>query len=544
MIARFSPFAFLLAALLSAPVAAADPVVDAPDGAVRGVQERDMRVFRGIPYAQPPVGERRWRAPAALPRWDGTRDATKFGAACMQPKPRGPSIYAWDLPAMSEDCLSLNVWAPQNAKGAPVFVWIHGGALSSGSGADPLYDGSALARRGMIVVTINYRLGMFGWFAHPALSAEASDHVSGNYGLLDQVAALEWVKRNIGAFGGDAGNVTIAGESAGALSVMYLMAAPPARGLFHKAIAESGYMVSAPALREAINGMVPAEAQGVDLAAKLGAADLAALRALPAADIAEKAPATGYFPFPNVDGKVVPRQLVDTFDKGEQAPVPMLAGFNSGEIRSLRFLLPKPPADAAAYEAAIRAGYGEFADLFLARYPAKAIEESMLAATRDAMYGWTSERLASDQAALGQGAYLYFFDHGYPATEEWNLHGFHAAELPYVFGTATRTPPLWPKIPDNLAERKLSEAMGDYWASFARAGQPRAKGWPDWPAYADNRGFLHIADVPRAGHNLLPGTAALQEAVVCRRRAAGNIAWNWNVGVMSPPLPPKAAGCQ
>ena len=544
MIRRLSGLALAVAALCAVPAVAAGPVVDAPAGKVEGSEVKGIRAFKGIPYAAPPVGKLRWAPPQPAEDWDGVRDATRFGAACMQPGPRGPSIYAWDLPAMSEDCLSLNIWAPQDAKDAPVFVWIHGGALTGGSGGDPIYDGSALAERGIVVVSINYRLGALGWFAHPALSAESADGVSGNYGLLDQIAALEWVQRNIGAFGGSAGNVTIAGESAGALSVMYLMTAPAARGLFHKAVAQSAYMVSAPGLREPLNGMVPAEAQGTDLAAKLGAADLAALRAMSAKDVAEKAPATGYFPFPVVDGKTVPRQLVDSFDRNEQAPVPILAGFNAGEIRSLRFLLPKPPADAAAYEAAIRTNYGEFADAFLARYPAKSIEESMLAATRDAMYGWTSERLVSNQAALGQGAYLYYFDHGYPATAEWKLHAFHAAELPYIFGTAGKTPPLWPKIPDDLTERRLAGAMGDYWTSFARSGRPQAKGQPDWPDYSNNAGFLHIAAAPKAGHHLLPGTAALHEAVMCRRRAAGDISWNWNVGVISPPLPPTAAGCQ
>ncbi|MDT7530978.1 carboxylesterase family protein [Sphingopyxis sp. SE2] len=544
MIRRLSRLAVVAAAVCAAPAMAAGPVIDAPAGKVEGSETKDIRAFKGIPYAAPPVGKLRWAPPQPAEGWDGVRDATRFGAACMQPGPRGPSIYAWDLPAMSEDCLSLNIWAPKDAKDAPVFVWIHGGALTGGSGGDPIYDGSALAERGIVVVSINYRLGALGWLAHPQLSAESVEGVSGNYGLLDQVAALEWVKRNIGAFGGSAGNVTIAGESAGALSVMYLMTAPAARGLFHKAVAQSAYMVSAPGLRDKLNGMVPAEAQGADLAAKLGAADLAALRAMPAKEIAEKAPATGYFPFPAVDGKIVPRQLVDSFDRNEQAPVPILAGFNAGEIRSLRFLLPKPPADAAAYEAAIRASYGELADAFLARYPAKTIEESMLAATRDAMYGWTSERLVSNQAALGQGAYLYYFDHGYPATAQWNLHAFHAAELPYIFGTAGKTPPLWPKIPDDLTERKLAGAMGDYWASFARSGRPQAKGQSDWPDYSDDAGFLHIAEAPKAGHRLFPGTAALHEAVMCRRRAAGDIPWNWNVGVISPPLPPTAAGCQ
>lgn len=542
---RLGHLALVLALLAPGPVlAAAGPVVDAPAGSVRGDDERGMRVFKGIPYATPPVGERRWRAPEPLPAWEGVREATKFGAACVQPKPRGPSIYGWDLPAMSEDCLSLNIWAPAASDKAPVFVWIHGGALTSGSGGDPIYDGSALAKRGMVVVSINYRLGALGYLAHPELSAESADGVSGNYGLLDQIAALEWVKANIASFGGDPGNVTIAGESAGALSVMALMAAPRAHGLFHKAIAQSAYMVSAQALRETQHGTVPAEEQGRDLGAKIGASDLASLRAMDASAITEKTATTGFFPFITIDGKVLPRQLVDTFDRGEQAPVPILAGFNSGEIRSLRFLLPKAPGGAASYEAAARTAYGDLANAFLARYPAKNIEESMLAATRDAMYGWTAERLVSNQAALGQGAFYYYFDHGYPATEQWNLHAFHAAELPYIFGTATRTPPLWPKIPDTLTERRMADAMGDYWASFAATGTPRAKGQPDWPDYSDRRGFLHFADVPKAGHNLLPGTAALHEAVVCRRRAVGDIPWTWNVGIASPPLPPKVEGCQ
>lgn len=545
MFARLRFLAFLVAVLSSGSAAfAAGPIVETETGVLRGTQDRDLNIYRGIPYAAPPVGEARWKPPQPAAPWTGERDAAKFGPTCIQPGPRPGSIYSGDRMASSEDCLSLNIWAPRNAKNAPVFVWIHGGSLVSGSGSEALYDGSALARRGLVVVTINYRLGMLGYFAHPALSAESPDGISGNYGLLDQIAALQWVKQNIGAFGGNSGNVTIAGESAGALSVMYLMAAPQARGLFHKAIAQSAYMVSAPALRETRHGMVPAEQQGADLAAKLGATDLASLRALPAEGLADRVAPTGYFPFPNVDGRIVPHQLVDVFDRNEQAPVPILAGFNAGEIRTLRFLLPPAPKDAASYEAAIRTGYGDLSDAYLARYPAKNIEESMLAATRDAMYGWTAERLVSNQGALGVPSYFYYFDHGYPATQEWNLHAFHAAELPYVFGTAGKTPPIWPKIPDNLAESKLIRAMGDYWASFASTGKPKAKDAPDWPLYGESRGFLHFADKPRTGKNLLSGTAALHEAVMCRRRAAGDIAWNWNVGVIAPPLPPKAAGCQ
>src|SRR3984957_3345731 len=222
---------------------AAGPQVDAPAGKLQGLNEEGLNVFKGIAYAQPPVGQLRWHAPVPLPRWEGVKSATEFGASCVQPIAPTPNLYTDDVKPMSEDCLSLNIWAPKNAKNAPVFFWIYGGALVGGSSREALYDGAKLAARGVVVVSINYRLGGLGWLAHPQLSAESPLGVSGNYGLLDQVEALRWVRRNVGSFGGDPSNVTIAGESAGALSVMYLMAAPAARGLFSKGIAESGYMI-------------------------------------------------------------------------------------------------------------------------------------------------------------------------------------------------------------------------------------------------------------------------------------------------------------
>ena len=205
------------------------PVVDAPSGAVKGQADGEILSFKGIPYALPPVQGRRWRPPAPMPRWQGVRAATDFGPACVQPQGKSQSIYSGDPMPVSEDCLTLNIWAPAHAKGAPVFFWIHGGALVTGSSREPVYDGKRFAERGVIVVSINYRLGVLGWLAHPELSKESPDDVSGNYGLLDQVAALRWVRRNIAAFGGDARNVTIFGESAGALSVEYLLASPVAR---------------------------------------------------------------------------------------------------------------------------------------------------------------------------------------------------------------------------------------------------------------------------------------------------------------------------
>ena len=227
------------------------PIVNAPAGAIEGLVEGDLRVFKGIPYAQPPIGSARWTPPSAMPPWTSSRKATVFGPACFQPKAKLSNIYVSDPMPMSEDCLTLNIWAPGNVRNAPVFFWIHGGALSGGSSREAVYEGTRLANQGIVVVSVNYRLGVFGWLAHPELSNESPLGISGNYGLLDQIEALKWVKRNIRSFGGDPSNVTIAGESAGALSVMYLMAAPPARGLFAKAIAESAYMISTPELKQA-----------------------------------------------------------------------------------------------------------------------------------------------------------------------------------------------------------------------------------------------------------------------------------------------------
>jgi len=434
----------------------------------------------------------------------------------------------------------LYVTAPADARGAPVFFWIHGGALTTGVGSDPLYDASELAGRGLVVVTINYRMGVLGYLAHPQLSAESADNVSGNYGLLDQIAALTWVKRNIAAFGGDASQVTIAGESAGGLSVMYLMAAPSARGLFARAIAESAYMISTPELRSRTHGDLAQEAIGTWLADKLGARDIAALRAMDATQITNAAAGAGYLPFGSVDGKVLPWQIVEAFDRGEQARVPILAGFNSGEIRSLRYLLPPRPADAATYEREIRARYADLATAFLERYPATDLDQSMLATTRDAMYGWTAERLVAKQTAIAMPSYLYLWDHAYPAADEHGLHAFHASELPYVFGTADKTPPDWPKVPATTAERTLAAAMTDYWASFAREGAPRAQGQADWHPYGRERAYLWVAEQPRSSTHVLPGMYELVEQVVCRERAQGGIPWNWNVGLALPPLPPTA----
>jgi para-nitrobenzyl esterase len=544
MSTRIRPFTLIAMLCVVLPAAAQpDALVAAPAGKLRGEAIAALNVFKGIPYALPPVGGLRWRPPLAMSPWTGVRDATQFGAACTQPK-LPPSLYSEELAAVSEDCLFLNVWAQQGARNKPVLVWIHGGALTSGSSSERLYDGAKLAARGVVVVSINYRLGVLGYLAHPQLSAESPQRISGNYGLLDQIEALRWVQRNIAAFGGDPANVTIAGESAGALSVMYLMAAPPARGLFSRAIAQSGYMISMPELKRARFGEQAAEAIGSRLAIGLGSPNIVDLRSMDAAKLADAAAQTGYFPLGTVDGQLLPRQLVEVFDRGEQAKIPILAGFNSGEIRSLRFLAPPVSKDAATYEAAIHKRYADVAEDFLKLYPSSHLEDSVLATTRDALYGWTAERLVAKQTAQGHPSYLYLFDHGYPAADEAGLHAFHASELPYVFGTAARTPPRWPKVPDSPQETELSDALIGYWTSFALAGEPKAPDQPSWPAYGTTRAYMLFAESPRSGTHLLPGMYELNEQVVCRRRAKGGLPWNWNAGLAAPTLPPREDVCR
>ena len=521
-----------------------DPIVKAPAGAVEGQMEDGLRTFKGIPYALPPVGPLRWRPPTPMPRWTDVRKAIDFGPACFQPKPQLSTIYAGNPMPMSEDCLTLNIWAPANAHNAPVFFWMHGGALTVGASRDPLIDGARLASQGIIVVSINFRLGVFGWLAHPELSKESPLGISGNYSLLDSIEALHWVQRNIHAFGGDPSNVTIAGESSGALTVMYLMASPPARGLFAKAIAESAYMISTPDLKKASFGSPSAEESGLKLAAALHAPDIAAMRAIDAEKLSLAAPASGYAPWGTIDGHLLPHQLIDVFDKGEQAPVPLLAGFNSGEIRSLTVLAPHAPATATEYETPIRDRYLDLSNEFLRLYPSSNMQESIWATTRDALYGWTAQRLVKKQTALGQPSFLYFFDHGYPAEDSANLHGFHASELPYVFGTFNGTPPHWPKVPNTPQEKTFSDAMIGYWSSFARTGHPQAANEPDWPAFGPTGSYMAFEQAPQPSDHLLPGMYEFNEEVVCRRRAVGNIAWNWNVGLYSPKNPPQQPQCK
>jgi para-nitrobenzyl esterase len=528
------------------------PVAHPPDhrvivrtarGALAGLELAGaVTAFRGIRYAQAPTGALRWRPPVAPARWPGVRCAVEFGPACPQAPSAAGSVYAQEPARTSEDCLFLNVWRPAAAVNAPVMVWLHGGALRRGDPASGLYDGQNLARMGVVVVTVNYRLGVLGYLAHPRLSAESPHGASGNYGLLDQIEALRWVRDNIAAFGGEPGNVTLFGESAGALSAIELMSSPLARGLFHRVILQSGYLVSNPQLQREAFGQPSAQSVGERLGRELGTGDLDALRAMPAASLVPAADAAGFDPQASIDGWVLPRQVIECFDRGEQAPVPMIVGFNEGEVRSLRpIFLPPLPASAVDYESRVRSLYGELAPSYLARYPATDIEGSALAAARDAFYGWSAERLARGQSALGVPAYLYLFAHRYPAQEALGLEAFHGSELPYEFGRIGAEdgwPRRWPRPPDEPRERALSEAVMSYFTSFARDGVPLAPAGPAWRPYRDDRAFLEFRGAPLAGRHLLPGMFELHEEVIARRRAAGSQPWYVNVGLASPPVPP------
>jgi para-nitrobenzyl esterase len=517
-------------------------VITISQGKLAGqVDAHGVRSFKGIPYAEPPIGDKRWTAPVAAGPWKGVRDAHEFGASCFETSYSPQSLFNVHPPKLSEDCLFLNVWMPPHAKKAPVIVWIHGGSFVRGGSWEPQYEGTHFAEHGVVFVTVNYRLGPIGWLALPELSAESTHGVSGNYGLLDPIEALKWVKKNIAAFGGNPGNVTIMGESAGGVSVADLMASPLARGLFQKAIGESLGIQSARELKQPNHGLPSAEQNGTAFEKALGAADLKALRAIDAKTVTEHA---GFIGGPVIDGWVLPHQIVDTFDRNEEAVVPVLMGFNRNEIYPvlMGFSMQKLPESSEAYEAEIHKRYGDLAAEFLRLYPSSDIKGSMMAAIRDAIFGWSAERIVRDEAKAGMPSYFYFFDHGYPAAEALGYHAFHGSELSYVFGHVGKDavlPPNWP-LPEGPKETALSEAMMAYWTSFVRTGVPKAEGQPDWPAFGANKSYMHFAENPEVSTDLMPGMFTLNEEVMQRERRAGDQPWMGNVGVAAPKLSREA----
>lgn len=472
-------------------------------GLVSGVRSADrrVRVFKGIPYARPPVGERRWRAPEPPEPWDGTRPAEQFGPRCLQPSRLPNSIGYFGPEPQSEDCLYLNVWtaAESGEDRRPVMVWIHGGAFYLGSGALPIFQGEALARRGAVVVTVNYRLGRLGFLAHPLLSRESSRRSSGNYGWLDLIAALHWVQDNIGAFGGDPDNVTIFGQSAGSSTVNAFMASPKTRGLFHRAIGQSGGALGRPG-RPGGSSMLmldAAEKAGLEFSRALGANSLNDLRSQSAQAIQLIRPEAGWTMQPIldpsqpgpieretawaiIDGDVLVQPPRDVFSHGAQHAVPLLTGANGNEGA-----LFAPAPSLSAFTSKMSSELGDRAAAFSAFYPADndaAAAAASLAARGEQTFvaqNWSWARL---HARTGQPVYHYRFDRASPQGEFATLGAFHGAEIPYVFGTLdVRT---WPWT---ASDRRLSEIMSSYWINFALAGDPNGEGVPHWPKFDDRK---------------------------------------------------------
>jgi para-nitrobenzyl esterase len=473
------------------------PTVTTAQGTVEGklIDEGKVRAFLGLPYAAPPVGQLRWKAPQPPAAWKGARDATKFGARCEQ-RPIWKDYLFLDS-GPSEDCLYLNVYAPATVNDSsrlPVMFWIHGGGYSAGAGSEPRYTDSALPALGVVLVTINYRLGVFGFLASEGLAKEAGGS-AGNYGQMDMVAALRWVQANIARFGGDPNNVTIFGESAGSFAVSTLMAAPSARGLFHKAIGESGAPFSDVLAMERLAVRGRRDQEWVEA---LGARSLADLRAMPTDKLVEAAEKKGVGWFsPVIDGRLLTEGVPETYAAGRQAHVPLLAGWNRDErsgTLSKGMTADKWTAFAAEH-------YGKHADEFLAVFPGKSDEEAVQSAdtyTTDGFIAFGAWKWVEVHAKTGESpVYRYRFDLAATPSEMHpeGKYAFHSDELEYVFGTLdTRRGAQW-----RPEDRKLSEQLTRYWTNFARTGDPNGEGLPHWPRYDREKLLLHLDSTITAG---------------------------------------------
>lgn len=468
------------------------------DGRIEGLLSPDQQVqsFKGIPYAAPPVGDLRWRPPQPVQSWPGVRSAHDFAPRAMQVALWDDMIFRDAGP--SEDCLYLNVWTPDDVEGLPVMVWIHGGGFVAGGSSGPIQDGRALARKGVIVVSLNYRLGVFGFMAHPKLVAESPVGAAGNYGLLDMVAALRWVRDNIACFGGDPDNVTIFGESAGSMAVSALMASAEARGLFHRAIGQSGSL-----LGRNLPSREQSAVAGRGFAERIGAPSLEELRTLSAEELVQLWARHGMWQFrPNIDGLALTAQPSLTFSRGEQAPVPLLAGWNLDESGPGALTGAAEPT-LANFLLAATERFGIFAPRFLAAYSASNDEEAARAA---ADYGsdrfistgtwlWLEEHLRTAR----QPVYRYRFDHPVPldptvAKSGEKPRAAHAAEIVYAFDLLESKSVSW-----TAADEALADRMSAYWVNFAKHGDPNGAGLSVWPAYAadNDHPVMHLDPEPQ-----------------------------------------------
>ncbi len=462
------------------------PLVEVEQGSLFGRKTDGVASFKAIPYAAPPVGPLRWRAPRPAAPWSGDRDAGQAGAICIQQPSNGdPGVGP---PPMSEDCLTLNVWTPEGRgeESLPVMIWIHGGALNNGSGTAALYDGTNLARRGVVVVTINYRLGRFGFFGHPALTAETGgEEIVGNYGLADVIASLEWVRGNIAAFGGDPGNVTVFGESAGGVMVTRLMISPSARGLFHRAIVQSGLgRERGTATFRTLDGSASLEDRGVAFAVAAGLpaeASVDQLRALPAERLLTPTPSFYGGDLMVIDGSdnggLIREDVVPAFAAGLEAPVPLIIGTNSAEFWWMK------PSDLTPYGAIDDAMTADERAAFLDAYGGHDGYDAHVLS--DLVFNEPARHLARLHAANGHPTWLYRFDVVPESNPEPSGGATHASERPYVFDNLHTV-----GRPMGKRDDRAATAMADYWTTFAVKGDPNGPGRPAWPEFGAERDRL------------------------------------------------------
>lgn len=471
------------------------------DGVLEGVVSADgkVRTFKGIPYAAAPVGALRWRPPQPVTSWTGVRPAIDYGPRAMQGRIFSDMVFHDAGP--SEDCLYLNVWLPEDQphEKLPVMVWIHGGGFVAGASSEPRQDGGNLCKKGVVVVSMNYRMGVFGFFAHPELTQESPQHASGNYGILDIIAALQWVNKNISVFGGDPDNVTIFGESAGSFAVSTLMASPPARGLFHRAIGESGAIFS---LTWPLKTLAEGERDGLAFAqSAFGRTKLAELRALPAQALLDAALKQQARASVVIDGLVLPADSRSIFGAGKQAHVPLLAGWNRDE-GGYQGLLHDDPPTLANYVTHAKARFGAAAPEFLKVYAATTDAEAERAASDlggDEFIGYSTWKwLELHRATGGAPVYRYRFDQPLPlapdAAPGSKPRAPHAADIEFVFRVLSSR-----QLPWGPADHGVSELMASYWTNFARTGNPNGAGLPEWPEYTAKAGdpVMHLAAEPK-----------------------------------------------
>jgi para-nitrobenzyl esterase len=512
----------VIAACALATTALVPAAVSAPvrleSGSISGTvgSNGDVRIFRGVPYAAAPVGALRWRAPQPVAHWDGVRRADEYGPRCMQGGAAGRGGAGRGGAAAqqptSEDCLFLNVWTPARsaAERLPVMVWIHGAGLTGGSGSEPRYDGEELSRKGAVVITINYRLGPFGWLAHPELTMESGHHASGNYGMMDALAALQWVQKNAAAFGGDPRRVTIFGESAGAFLVSGLVGSPEGKGLFQRAIAESGAWMGMG--MGVMRTLAQAEEAGAKAVTAMGVSSLADLRAKAADEIQRDLRGAGLI----VDGRYIPEDLSETFARGKEKAVDLMVGSNRDEGT----FFARAAVTADQFTTQSRQRFGDLGDSFLRVYPAGSDAEasaSSLASFRDEA-SWHMRIWAEAQARLGKPkAFLYYFTREPPVPPGAPSRGAtHTAEIAYVFRHAGSTP----QATD--VDRKLEDTMSTYWVNFAATGDPNGKGLPVWPSVRDRNSGRAMVLGDKIEVEPVPDTARLAvfDSAYARLRAS------------------------